>query len=204
MVDAIVKPYVTFADYLEVEQASDVKHEWFNGAIYAMSRGTPEHARLSMRLGQVVGPRLPEGCEIYSGDLMLYVAEVQLSTYADASIVCGPLETMTVKRNGKSLGEAVTNPTVIFEVLSESTERYDREEKFGYYRALPSLQEYVLVSQDEAMVEVFRRPAPGSPGRVASLATRAHGWDCERARAGGTVTIHGRSIEVDALYGSRG
>src|SRR4051812_48214561 len=135
MVDAIVKPSVTFADYLEVEQSSDVKHEWFNGAIYAMSRGTPEHARLSARLLWIVRNSLSGECEIYSGDLMLYVAEASLSTYADASIVCGPLDTMTVKRNGKSLGEAVTNPTVLFEVLSESTERYDREEKFGYYRA---------------------------------------------------------------------
>jgi Uma2 family endonuclease len=204
MVDAIMKPYVTFADYLELERSSDdVKHEWFNGAVYAMSRGTPEHARLSMRIGRVVGTALPEGCEIYSSDLMLYVAEAKLSTYADASIACGPLETMTVKRNGKSLGEAVTNPVVIFEVLSESTERYDREEKFGYYRTLPSLREYVLVSQDEAMIEVFRRPAAGSPARSASPASGNHGWEAERARAGGSVTVHGRTIDVDALYGSR-
>jgi Uma2 family endonuclease len=203
MVDAIVKSHVTFAEYLEAERSSDVKHEWFNGAVYAMSRGTPEHARLSMRIGRIVGPKLPEDCEAYSSDLMLYVAEAKLSTYADASIICGPLETITVKRHGKSLGEAVTNPQVIFEVLSDSTERYDREEKFGYYRTLPSLQEYVLVSQDEVMIEVFRRPALGSAGR-ASPASSNSGWECQRARAGGTVTIHGRTIEVDALYGARG
>jgi Uma2 family endonuclease len=204
MVDAIVKPSVTFADYLEAEQSSDVKHEWFNGAIYAMSRGTPEHARLSAELVWMVRNSLPRECRVYSGDLMLYIAEAALSTYADASIVCGPLETTTVKRNGKSLGEAVTNPTVIFEVLSEATARYDREEKFSYYRALPSLREYVLVSQDEPMIEVFRRPIPGSPSQAASLATRAHGWDYERALAGGAIAIQGRSIEIDTLYGSRG
>src|SRR5512140_663426 len=141
MVDVIVNPYVTFADYLEAEQPSDIKHEWFNGSVYAMSRGTPEHARLSLRIGRALGNALPAGCEVYSGDLMLYVAEAKLSTYADASVVCGPLETIMVKRNGKSLGEAVTNPSVIVEVLSDSTERYDREEKFSYYHTLPSLNE---------------------------------------------------------------
>jgi hypothetical protein len=104
---------------------------------------------------------------------------------------------------------------VIIEVLSESTERYDREEKFGYYRTLPSLQEFVLVAQDEPMIEVFRRrpsalsrrglsppmsPEPGAP--AGSLGWRDQ-WDCERARAGGTVTIHGCTIAVDAVYGTR-
>src|SRR3954465_12104991 len=103
MVDASLKPYVTFADYLEAEQSSNVKHEWFNGAVYAMSRGTPEHARLSLRIGRLIGNALPADCEAYSGDLMLYVAGAKLSTYADASVVCGELETITVKRHGKSL-----------------------------------------------------------------------------------------------------
>ena len=199
-----MKPYVTFSDYLEAERSSDVKHEWFNGAVYAMSRGTPEHARLSARIVRLIGNALPDDCEVYSSDMMLYVAEVKLSTYADGSVVCGPLETITVKRNGKSLGEGVTNPVVIIEVLSESTERYDREEKFAYFRSLPSLQEYVLVSQDDVAIEVFRRPA-SSPLRRGSPAISEPGerWECERARAGGTVTIHACTIGVDAVYGAR-
>jgi Uma2 family endonuclease len=216
MVDAIVKPYVTFADYLEAERSSDIKHEWFNGAVYAMSRGTPEHARLSARIVRLIGNALPADCEVYSSDMMLYLAEVKLSTYADGSVVCGPLETITVKRNGKSLGEGVTNPVVIIEVLSESTERYDREEKFGYYRTLPSLQEFVLVAQDDPVIEVFRRPAsdasrPGSSsptslrsGAPAGLQGSRDGWDYERARAGGTIMIHGCTIAIDAVYGTRG
>jgi len=194
MVDASWKPYVTFADYLEAERSSDVKHEWLHGAVYAMSCGTPEHARLSARIVWLIRGALPADCEVYSSDLMLYLAEVKLSTYADASVVCGPLETITVKRNGKSLGEGVTNPAVIIEVLSESTERYDREEKLHYYRTLSSLKEYVLVSQDERVIEVFRRPAQGSPSN--------EGWRCEKAGAGGVVTIHGGPIEVDAVYGT--
>jgi Uma2 family endonuclease len=192
MGDAIVKPYVTFADYLEAEKASEVKHEWFDGAVYAMSRGTPEHARLSARIVRLVGNVLPTDCEVYSSDMMLYVAEVKLSTYSDGSVVCGPLETITVKRNGKSLGEGVSNPVVIIEVLSESTERYDREEKFGYFRGLRSLKEYVLVSQDEVAIEVYRRPT--DPART---------WEYEKVVAGGVVMIHGCQIEVDAVYGAR-
>jgi hypothetical protein len=125
---------------------------------------------------------------------MLYVAAAKLSTYADASVVCGELETITVKRHGKSLGEAVTNSVVIIEVLSDATERYDREEKFSYYRALPSLKEYVLVAQDERVIEVFRRPAAGSPPNDS--------WRGERAGAGGVIAIHGCSIEVDAVFGA--
>ena len=127
-------------------------------------------------------------CEVFASDTMLYVNEANLSTYADASVVCGPVLTMVAKKNGKSLGEAVINPTIIVEVLSESTERYDRDGKFGAYSQLPSLQEYVLVTQDERRVEVFRRPAAGAD------------WTCEVGRSGGAVTIHGASIEVDSIY----
>src|ERR1041384_4846770 len=116
MGDPIVRPYVTFSVYLEAERSSDVKHEWFNGSVYAMSRGTPEHARLSASVIVQLGSALPRGCVVYTGDLMLYIEEVKLSTHADASVVCGPLETITVKRNGKSLGEGATNPVVIVEV----------------------------------------------------------------------------------------
>jgi len=196
---AFRRPYVTFADYLAAEQSSDVKHEWFNGAVYATSRGTPEHARLSAQVVWVIRNSLSSECNVYSSDLMLYVAEVQLSTYADATVVCSPLETITVKRNGKSLGEGGTNPTVIVEVLSESTERYDREEKFAYYRTLPSLQEYVLVSQDERAIEVFRRPS----SRAFTAALPGARWDSEIAHTGGTIAIHGCAIEVDAIYGAR-
>lgn len=149
---------------------------------------------LSASVIVLLGSALPRDCVVYTSDLMLYVAKAKLSTYADASVVSGTLETMTVKRHGKLLGEAVINPVVIVEVLSDATERYDREEKFSYYRTLPSLKDYVLVSQDEHVVEVWR-PAAGSPSN--------QGWRCEKAGAGGVVTIHGCTIEVDAVYGTR-
>ncbi len=109
----------------------------------------------------------------------------KLATYADAIVVCGPLATETVRKNGKSLGRAVTNPTIIIEILSESTERYDRDGKFQAYKQLPSLREYVLVSQDLQQVEVFRR------GRA---------WAGDVAVAGQDILVHGASIDVDAVY----
>ncbi|HSO33572.1 MAG TPA: Uma2 family endonuclease [Labilithrix sp.] len=178
--------HTSFEDYLVGEAAGDVKHEWCDGVVYAMSRGTPEHARLTMRIARSIGAVLGADCEVYSSDLMLYVEAAKLSTYADVSVVCGAVETKTVRRNGKSLGEAVTNPTIIVEVLSDATERYDRDGKFQAYRQLSSLQEYVLVSQDERRLEVYRRENDE--------------WRCETGGPGGCVTIHGMSIGVDAVY----
>jgi Uma2 family endonuclease len=191
MGDAIARPYVSYADYLQGERDGDVKHEWFDGAVYARSRCTPEHAWLEARVARLLGNALAGDCDVYSSSMTIYIADVKLSPYADASVVCGPLETIAVTKNGRSIGEGVTSPTVIVEVLSESTERYDREEKFGYYRRLASVQEYVLIAQDEATVEVHRRSAGG--GR----------WEVELARAGGTVSIHGVTVAVDELYGPR-
>ncbi len=178
----------TFEDYLVAEAASEVKHEWCDGVVYAMSRGTPEHGRLTMRIARAIGNALASECEVYSSDTMLYVEASKLATYADASVVCGSLETKTVKKNGRSLGEAVTNPVVIIEVLSESTERYDRDGKFRAYTQLTSLREYVLVAQDERRVEVHRLGQDSS-------------WSCEMAVTGGSVTIHGAKIAVDDIYG---
>lgn len=183
--------YTSFDAYLEREGASEVKHEWCNGVVYAMSRGTPEHGRLTMRIARALGNALDGSCEVYSSDTMLYVEAAALSTYADASVVCGPLETKTVRKNGRSIGEAITNPTVIVEVLSESTERYDRDGKFEAYKKATSLREYVLVTQDAVAIEVYRRAEDSA-------------WTCETAGPGGRVTIHGAAIAVDDVYGRDG
>jgi Uma2 family endonuclease len=119
---------------------------------------------------------------------MLWIERARLSTYADASVVCGTLETKNVKKGGRSLGEAITNPVVIVEVLSEATERYDRDAKFQAYKHLPSMQEYVLLSQEEPRIEVYRR-GDREP------------WTCETAGPGAAVTVHGAAIRVDDVYG---
>jgi Uma2 family endonuclease len=183
------RAYVSYADYFEAENTSDERHEWLDGVVYAMSRGTPEHGRLVSAINGELRAALKGQCTVYSESTMLYVQDVNVSTYADVSIVCAPVLTMAVMRNGKSLGEAVTNPTVVVEVLSSSTERYDRQEKFAYYKALASLDEYVLVSQDLRRIEVFRRPAD-----------ERNAWACEEGREGETVLVHGTPISVDAVY----
>ena len=104
--------FMPFDEYLELEAKSDTKHEWINGLIYAMSRGTPEHGRLSAAIVRA----LPQTAErrVYSSDTLLYIEKAQHSTYADASIVCGAILTRGAKdKNGKSLGEAITNPRVV-------------------------------------------------------------------------------------------
>jgi Uma2 family endonuclease len=188
-VSAAAPTRCSFEGYLTAEVDSEEKHEWCDGVVYAMSRGTPEHARLSARVGRVLGNVLAaHGCEVYSAEAMIYVESARLSTYADVSVICGALETKSVKKNGRRIGEAITNPVVIVEVLSESTERYDRDGKFQAYKGLASLDEYVLVSQDEPRVEVYRRRPDGS-------------WSGEMAERGGTVTIHGAPVAVDDVYG---
>lgn len=177
--------FTPFDEYLALESTSDLKHEWINGLVYAMSRGTPEHGRLSAAIVRAL-PQTEE-CRVYSSDTLLYVEEAQHSTYADASIVCGAILTRGAKdKNGKSLGEAITNPRVIVEALSKSTEQRDRTERFVLFQQLDSLEEYVLVSQDERRIEVRRRA-----GR---------NWSFDVKRAGEMIRIHGRDVAVDAIY----
>ena len=177
--------FTPFDKYLELETASDVKHEWINGLIYAMSRGTPEHGRLSAAMVRAL-PQTAE-CRVYSSDTLLYIEKAQHSTYADASIVCGAILTRGAKdKNGKSLGEAITNPRVVVEVLSKSTELRDRNERFALFQQLDSLEEYVLGAQDERRIEVRKRD-----GR---------NWNTETKLAGETIRIHGLDISVDAIY----
>jgi hypothetical protein len=103
---------VKLEDYFENEVEPGVpdapRHEWVDGVVYAMSRGTPEHGRLTSRFTVVLGKALPPDCQLYSSDTMLFIAAANHATYADVSVVCGPLETLTVRKGGMSLGQAVT------------------------------------------------------------------------------------------------
>jgi len=187
MAAAASPSYVSYEDYLALEASSDEKHEWCDGVVYAMSRGTPEHGRLTASIARVLGNAVLGECRVYAADTMIWIERVGISTYADASMVCGPLETKTVRsKTGQSLGEAIINPSVIVEVLSDSTERYDRDGKFQAYKQLPSLQEYVIVNQNERKLEVYR------------LAKAE--WLCETAGPGGTVSVRGKPITVDSVY----
>jgi len=146
---------MTFAEYLRAEAASEIKHEFLDGEVYAMAGGTPEHARIAANVIRELGGLLAGGnCREYTADLRVRVLATGLTTYPDVTIVCGPLE-----RDPED-PSTITNPAVIVEVLSDSTEVYDRGEKFHHYQRIPSLRAYVLVSQREARVEVFERQGP--------------------------------------------
>ncbi len=188
MVVAFPHHRYSFDDYLAVEEMGPVRHEYLNGDIFAMAGGTPEHAALSAAFVVLLGTHLKgRPCRTYSADLRLRVPATGLATYADAAVVCGEPE-----RDPESATH-VTNPTLLVEVLSESTEDYDRGEKREHYQQLPSLRDYVLVAQNRRRVEVFTRAAGGE-------------WQ-HRVSAGGEQfelpSIDGR-FGVDELHAAAG
>jgi len=179
---------VPYDEFLVMEKASDDRHEWVDGVVYGMSRGSPEHGRLTGRvMARMLEPLLEDGCEIFASDTPIFIEAARHHTYADASVVCGSLITRTAHdKNGQSIGEAIVNPTVVVEVLSDATERYDRDGKFDAYKKLASLEEYVLVSQSERRIEVRAREGDG--------------WAIRVAKAGESIQVHGRPVAVDAIY----
>jgi Uma2 family endonuclease len=183
--------YVTFEDFVAAEQSGETsgepKHEWLDGMVYAMAGGTFEHGRLAVNLNAVLRTKLAGRRTVLSSDVMIYIRDTNLATYPDGSVVRGHADLQKVTRGGKVLGEALTNPSLVFEILSDSTESYDRGEKFAHFMRLHSLREYVLVSQDERRIE------------VRTLSGRE--WSSQVGGAGETVRIHGREVAVDDLYG---
>lgn len=145
----------TYQDYLHALGDSHIKLEYCDGQIYAMAGGTPTHAELGMRVGHFLMQALPSTCRAYSSDLRVRVEASDLSTFPDVTVVCGQRETSAVDEN------AVTNPTVLVEVTSPSTEAYDRGEKLAHYKQLPSLRAVLLVSHRERRVTEVRRDAHG-------------------------------------------
>jgi Uma2 family endonuclease len=159
----------TFAEFLDVEDMSpEVRHEFVDGEILAMAGGSVEHSALATAFCGLLFTHLRGGpCRVHSSDLRIRIHEANVSTYADAVVVCDPLEP------GVESTTHVTNPRVVVEVLSASTEDYDRHEKRLYYQLLPSLQEYVLVAQDKRRVEVWSRDGQMWLHSVHEAGTRA-------------------------------
>ena len=121
-----------------------------------MAGGTLEHAALASALARDVGVALREKpCRVFSSDARVRIEATDMTTYPDLSVVCGEIQRTEADPH------AIANPTVVFEVLSDATEAYDRGAKASHYRHIPSLKEYVLVSQSEQRVEVQRRNADG-------------------------------------------
>lgn len=147
------KPYITEELYVEQERQSTTKHEYYNGTIYAMAGASEQHNLIALNIAAALHTMLRgKGCRAYPSDMRVKVMKTGLNTYPDFSIVCGQSQfTETTKR------DTLTNPTIIIEILSPSTERYDRGMKFQHYRNIISLKEYILVSQDKYHIERFIR-----------------------------------------------
>ena len=173
----------TFAEYLALEAKSETKHEYINGEVFAMAGGTPDHAALAAAVIRLLGTALlGRPCRVYTSDLRIRVLATGLATYPDVSVVCRPFEPDPEDAN------TAVNPVVIVEVLSDSTEAYDRGEKFAHYRRLPSLRDYLLVLQREARIEHYRRNEDDS-------------WTLREVRATGAVRLSiGCELSVEDVY----
>ena len=146
--------YLSPEEYLEIERKADTKSEYFNGEMFAMSGGTPPHAWITTNVvGQLWQQLKGKPCRVASSDLRLRVSPTGLYTYPDVMVICGDLQLTDGRK------DTVINPSVIVEVLSESTQDYDRGRKFEHYRTLPSLSDYLMVAQDKPHVEHWMRQA---------------------------------------------
>lgn len=153
---ALQQPFYTPEQYLEIERRAAFKSEYYAGQMFAMAGASREHnvitGNVIRRLGNALDGR---PCETYPSDMKVLVSASGLYTYPDVSVACG--EPQFLDRQG----DVLLNPLVIVEVLSDSTEAYDRGAKFALYQRIESLQEYVLVSQDRARVERYVRQPGG-------------------------------------------
>jgi Uma2 family endonuclease len=147
---------LTEEQYLQIERLAEFKSEFHDGRMYAMSGGSPNHALLSAKMCALLDHGLPAGCRVFSSDLRIKVAPAGLYTYPDCSVVCGELQTFSDQK------DVVLNPLLIVEVLSPSTEGYDRGKKFELYRTIASLREYLIVHQDRRHVEHYSKQDDGS------------------------------------------
>jgi len=153
------KRRLTPAEYLAIEVASEGRHEFYDGEMFAMSGGSYWHNLVKDNLARALGNRLASrGCTVLTSDQRVKVDATGLYTYPDVVVFCGK----PVFEDG--VHYSAINPLVLAEVLSDSTEKYDRGVKFGHYRQLPSVEEFLVLAQDRVSVERYRRQTAGDPG----------------------------------------
>ena len=152
----LVKPYITSEEYLELERKAEYKSEYLHGEIFAMSGASRQHNLISTNISRELSTQLRDRpCEVYAGDMRVKVTSAGLYTYPDIVVVCGE------PKFEDELVDTLLNPTLLVEVLSPSTERYDRMAKTAYYRTLDSLAGHLLVAQEEIRVQHYAKRADG-------------------------------------------
>ncbi len=175
--------HYSYAEYLELEEGSTVRHEFLNGEIYAMAGGTPKHAALAVAVAaEMLGELRGGPCRVHSSDLRVRVLANGLATYPDVTVVCGPYAYDPESRT------TVTNPKVVVEVTSDGTEEYDRGEKLASYKLVPGLAAIVIVDHRERRIELHERDHDG--------------WKRVAAHAGEHVTLAAPActLAVDSIY----
>ena len=147
----------TLEEYLALERESEVKYEFWNGEVFAMSGGTLSHEIIIGNVLSCFRSRIQGRCRTFSSGMQIKVPSAPPYRYADGSVVCGKVE--VERYNGTDL---LINPVLIYEVLSSSTEAYDRGDKFTWYKSIPSLREYLLVAQHRPHITHYAKQNDGA------------------------------------------
>ena len=172
----------TFAEYLTIERDGEMKHEFDAGEILAMSGGTARHSALANKIGAALETTRLSGCTVFQSDMRVRVVATGRAAYPDVSMICGPIE----YDPEDAAGTTIINPVLLVEVLSVTTEKGDRGNKWMHYQRIPSLQEYVLVSQ-HPRIEIFRR-------------TPSATWEYIEVNEGSVRLATGPTLDLSALY----
>lgn len=174
--------HYSYEDYLASLAVSPLKLEFFDGAIFAMAGGTVAHGQLSAAIIMALGRVLSKGCRVATSDVKVRIESSDLSTFPDASVICGDARTAAVDVN------AVVNPSILVEVTSRSTEDYDRGDKLSHYKQLTTLEAVIFVSHRARRITVVERTN--------------HAWTERDFRGGETVVIDASKISfaVDDVY----
>jgi len=183
MGDAAPNQPLSAEDYLQWERAQPERHEYHRGEAFAMTGGSARHSYLCAAVGAELRAALRgRGCQVLSADQRISAAAGERYVYADAVVACGGI------RTEPGTTDVLANPAIVVEVLSKSTALYDRGDKWDAYQRLPSLTDYLLVSQQTTAIEHYHREADGS-------------WRYRRLEAVATLTLHGGApLAVDAVY----
>jgi Uma2 family endonuclease len=150
--DLSAKLTITPQEYLLQERIADIKSEYLNGEIFAMAGASREHNQIASNVVRLLGNQLlASNCSVYANDMKVRIASINKYTYPDILVSCDPEEFIDEQQ------DVLLNPLVIIEILSDSTEAYDRGRKFFHYQHINSLIEYILISQNICSVEIFQR-----------------------------------------------
>ncbi len=150
------KKIYTPEEYLSLEENCEYRSEYVNGNIFKMAGGTEAHNDITLNVAAFLKGKLRGKCKTFASDMKVWVEEAQTFFYPDVIVVCGE------RKFYKGKKDIIENPILIFEVLSKSTEEYDKNDKFLTYRNIESFQEYVLISQHRPAIQQFRRGEDGT------------------------------------------